>query len=79
MTDYRVTLKSNIQSVEINKKNVKINCHNNNAGKLVVTTLNQNISTVTRSPTDSPLRTSKLNLTAKMTPRNSMTTLLVAS
>ena len=44
MTDFRVTLKSNIQSVEINKKNVKIDCHNNNAGKLVITTLNQNTS-----------------------------------
>lgn len=42
MTDYRVTLKSNIQSVEVNKKNVKIDCHNAKAGKLVITTLNQN-------------------------------------
>lgn len=42
MTDYRTTLKSNIQSVEVNKKNVKIDCHNAKAGKLVITTLNQN-------------------------------------
>ncbi len=42
MTDFRVTLKSNIQSVEVNKKNVKIDCHNAKAGKLVITTLNQN-------------------------------------
>lgn len=44
MTDYRVTLKSNIQNVELNKKNVKIDCHNNKAGQSVVTTLNQNIA-----------------------------------
>lgn len=42
MTDFRTTLKSNIQSVEVNKKNVKIDCHNAKAGKLVITTLNQN-------------------------------------
>ena len=42
MTDFKVTLKSNIQSVEVNKKNVKIDCHNAKAGNLVITTLNQN-------------------------------------
>lgn len=44
MTDYKVTLKSNIQSVELNKKKVKINCYNNKSGNLVITTLNQNTS-----------------------------------
>ena len=44
MTDYKVTLKSNIQSVELNKKKVKINCYNNKAGNLVITTLSQNSS-----------------------------------
>lgn len=42
MTDFRVTLKSNIKGVELNKKKVKIDCYNNKAGQLVVTTLNQN-------------------------------------
>ena len=42
MTDFRVTLKSNIKGVELNKKKVKIDCQNNKAGQLVVTTLNQN-------------------------------------
>ena len=44
MTDYRVTLKSNVQSVELNKKKVKVNCYNNKSGNLAVTTLNQNSS-----------------------------------
>ena len=44
MTDFRVTLKSNIKGVELNKKKVKIDCQNNKAGQLVVTTLNQNAS-----------------------------------
>ena len=44
MTDYKVTLKSNIQSVELSKKKVKINCYNNKAGNLVITTLSQNSS-----------------------------------
>ena len=44
MTDFRVTLKSNIKGVELNKKKVKIDCYNNKAGQLVVTTLNQNIA-----------------------------------
>ena len=43
MTD-KVTLKSNIQSVELSKKKVKINCYNNKAGNLVITTLSQNSS-----------------------------------
>lgn len=42
MTDFRVTLKSNIKGVELNKKKVKIDCYNNKAGQLVVATLNQN-------------------------------------
>ena len=44
MTDYKVTLKSNIQSVEVDKKKVKITCHNAKAGNLVITTLSQNSS-----------------------------------
>ena len=44
MTDYKVTLKSNIQSVEVSKKKVKITCYNKNAGELAVTTLNRNSS-----------------------------------
>ena len=44
MTDYKTTLKSNIQSVEVDKKKVKITCHNAKAGNLVITTLSQNSS-----------------------------------
>ena len=44
MTDYKTTLKSNIQSVELSKKKVKITCHNNKSGNLVITTLSQNSS-----------------------------------
>ena len=44
MTDYKVTLKSNIQNVELSKKKVKVNCYNNKAGNLAVTTLSQNSS-----------------------------------
>lgn len=44
MTDYKVTLKSNIQSVEPSKKKVKVNCYNNKSGNLVITTLSQNSS-----------------------------------
>lgn len=42
MTDYKVTLKSNISTVELNKKKVKVTCANNNAGKTVMSTLTQN-------------------------------------
>ena len=44
MTDFKSVLKSNIQSVELNKKKVKITCHNKNAGNKVITTLGQNVS-----------------------------------
>lgn len=44
MTDFKSVLKSNIQSVELNKKKVKITCHNKNAGNKVITTLSQNVS-----------------------------------
>lgn len=44
MTDYKTTLKSNIQTVELSKKKVKINCYNKNSGNLAVTTLSQNSS-----------------------------------
>ena len=44
MTDYKTTLKSNIRSLELDKKKVKITCQNNNAGKTVLTTLSQNSS-----------------------------------
>ncbi len=44
MSDFKTTLKSNIQSVELQKKKVKVTCANAKAGKLVITTLTQNIS-----------------------------------
>lgn len=44
MTDFKTTLKSNIQSVELQKKKVKVTCANAKAGNLVITTLTQNIS-----------------------------------
>lgn len=44
MTDYKTTLKSNIQSVELDKKKVKVTCHNAKAGNLVITTFSQNIA-----------------------------------
>lgn len=44
MTDYKSTLKSNIQSVELQKKKVKVTCHNAKAGNLVITTLSQNMA-----------------------------------
>lgn len=47
MTDYKSVLKSNIQSVELNKKNVKITCANANSGNLVITTITQNSNTLT--------------------------------
>ena len=42
MSDYKSTIKSNIQSVELQKKKVKITCHNAKAGNLVITSLTQN-------------------------------------
>ncbi len=44
MTDFKTVLKSNIQSVELQKKKVKITCANKNAGNKVITTLGQNVS-----------------------------------
>lgn len=44
MTDFKTTLKSNIQSVELQKKKVKVTCANAKAGNLVIATLTQNIS-----------------------------------
>lgn len=44
MTDFKTTLKSNIQSVELQKKKVKVTCANAKAGNLVISTLTQNIS-----------------------------------
>lgn len=44
MTDFKTTLKSNIQSVELQKKKVKVTCANAKAGNLVITTLSQNIA-----------------------------------
>lgn len=44
MTDFKTTLKSNIQSVELQKKKVKVTCFNAKAGNLVIATLTQNIS-----------------------------------
>lgn len=44
MTDFKTTLKSNIQSVELDKKKVKVTCHNAKAGNLVITTFSQNIA-----------------------------------
>ena len=44
MTDFKSVLKSNIQSVELEKKKVKITCANKNAGNKVITTLSQNVS-----------------------------------
>lgn len=44
MTDFKTTLKSNIQSVELDKKKVKVTCHNTKAGNLVITTFSQNIA-----------------------------------
>lgn len=41
---YKTTLKSNIISVELKKKDVKITCHNNKSGNAVMTALTQNIS-----------------------------------
>ena len=42
MSDYKSTIKSNVQSVELQKKKVKITCHNAKAGNLVITSLSQN-------------------------------------
>lgn len=44
MTDYKSILKSNIKLVEpkISKRNVKITCHNKNAGSKVIATISQN-------------------------------------
>lgn len=42
MSDYKTILKSNIMSVELNKKKVKIDNHSNKAGKTVISTLTQN-------------------------------------
>lgn len=44
MTDFKTVLKSNIKSVEpkINNRNVKITCHNKNAGSKVIATISQN-------------------------------------
>lgn len=44
MTSFKTVLKSNIQSVELSKKKVKITCANKNAGNKVITTLGQNVS-----------------------------------
>ena len=44
MSDYKSTLKSNIQSAELQKKKVKVTCHNAKAGNLVITTLSQNMA-----------------------------------
>ena len=44
MSDYKSTIKSNVQSVELQKKKVKVTCHNAKAGNLVITTLSQNIA-----------------------------------
>lgn len=44
MTDFKTTIKSNIQSVELQKKKVKVTCANAKAGNLVITTLTRNIS-----------------------------------
>lgn len=44
MTDFKTVLKTNIQSVELGKKKVKITCANKNAGNKVITTLGQNVS-----------------------------------
>ena len=44
MSDYKTILKSNIMSVELKKKKVKITNHNNKAGKTVLSTLTQNPS-----------------------------------
>ena len=42
MSDYKTRLKSNIMSVELKKKKVKIDNHSNKAGKTVISTLTQN-------------------------------------
>ena len=44
MTDFKSVLKSNIKLVEpkISKRNVKITCHNKNAGSKVISTISQN-------------------------------------
>lgn len=43
MTDFRVTLKSNISSIDNkNKKKVQIRCANNKSGNLVSTTISRN-------------------------------------
>lgn len=44
MTNYKSTLKSNIKTVELDDKKVKITCMNKNAGNKVLTTLSQNVS-----------------------------------
>ena len=44
MSDYKTILKSNIMSVELNKKKVKIDNHSNKGGKTVLSTLTQNPS-----------------------------------
>ena len=41
---YKTTLKSNILSVELKKKNVKITCYNNKSGNAVMSAISQNAS-----------------------------------
>ncbi len=44
MSDYKEIIKSNVMAVELDKKEVKITCQNNKAGKATLTSLTQNIS-----------------------------------
>lgn len=44
MSDYKTTIKSNVVTVELDKKEVKITCANNKSGKAVMTALTQNPS-----------------------------------
>lgn len=44
MSDYKTTIKSNVQMVEWDKKEVKITCVNNKAGKTVLQQITQNAS-----------------------------------
>lgn len=44
MSDYKTTIKSNVVTVEPDKKEVKITCANNKSGKAVMTALTQNPS-----------------------------------
>ena len=41
---YKTTIKSNVIAVELDKKEVKITCHNNKSGKTVMAALTQNPS-----------------------------------